>query len=71
MSERKYSVAEIDAMRATLRERHLPTRVIYHFMGSRAGEAEYIPPYSELYARAEDELRTYMLGGVEPDELTA
>lgn len=62
MSERKYSVAEIDRMRAAI-SATFPCSWVFKGDGS-PGRRE--PDYS---AQIEDRLRTYMLAGVDPDEL--
>lgn len=56
MTERKYSISEIDKMRGAVRLKLQPGPM---------------QPYNgaELSARVEDRLRTYMLAGVDPDEL--
>ncbi len=56
MSDRKYSVAEIDHMRKTVR------RLIYS-MGVTNSQWE------ESSRIVEDRLRTYMLNGTDPEEL--
>ena len=68
---RKYSVDELDRMRAALIERHPIREVSFATLGM--GESE---PTEETYrrrhemsARVEDELRTHMLNGTNPDEL--
>lgn len=56
MTERKYSISEIDKMRGAVRLKLQPGPM---------------QPYNdaELSARVEDQLRTYMMAGVDPDEL--
>ena len=58
MSEHRYSIAEIDRMRAALR-----AIVNNEWPGRNWGQAER--------DEAEDRLRTYMLNGTTPDELEA
>jgi len=58
MGERKYSVPEIDRMRASLDKRWRA-----HHCG--------ILQRGEWHREVEDELRTYMLNGTDPEELEA
>lgn len=58
MIERKYSLSEIDEMRQLVRQILEPPPMTPYFE-------------RELAASAEDRLRTYMLAGVEPQELRA
>lgn len=53
--QRKYTVDEIDRMRLALIGRH-PTEETYRRRAERQ-------------VRVEDELRTYMLNGTDPDEI--
>ncbi len=69
--QRKYTVDEIDRMRLALIGRH-PIHEWYS-CGGMGGEAH---PTEETYRRraerqirVEDELRTYMLNGTDPDEI--
>jgi hypothetical protein len=84
MIKRKYSVAEIDQMRAALRKRHGPFgvpvamlvdgKVVTGTMGpiqSSDGKIDIDFLQAEFcYNRQiEDELRTYILAGIDPQEL--
>lgn len=64
MSERKYSVSEIDQMRAVLR-----IRVAASFFRAFPNGGWSDGPIPDFPAQAEDQLRTYMLAGIEPNEL--
>ena len=57
MTDRKYSVAEIDRMRAAVHENVLETRGLFYGDGAK------------LATVVEDRLRTYMLAGIGPEEL--
>lgn len=81
MSEaRRYSVAEIDAMREALRRRETAkVRPNAYFSGDSRGpipsgsfnaEIERVSEdYRDAERRAEDHLRTYMLAGIDPGDL--
>lgn len=81
MSERKYSVAEIDVMRAALYRRET-AKVRAPGCNARFANGLVQAPSDAEYAaaneawraaerRAEDHLRTYMLAGVDPAEIVA
>jgi hypothetical protein len=61
MDSRKYSVAEIDRMRAAIRRR-FPMK----YSGAIGVPMKLTDEYD---TQVEDQLRTYMLNGTEPDEL--
>ena len=68
--QRKYTVDEIDRMRLALIGRH----PILEVQTMQVGECSH--PTEETYrrraerqVRVEDELRTYMLNGTDPDEI--
>lgn len=66
MSERKYSVAEIDRMRAAIRRTFPPQTY------SQSINDPYLKSVGPDYSgQVEDRLRTYMLNGTEPEELEA
>ncbi len=71
--QRKYTVDEIDRMRRALVGRHPIREVMICNVGT--GETESRPSEgtnrrrAERQARVEDELRTYMLNGTDPDEI--
>ena len=71
---RKYSVEEIDRMRDALTKRH-PIEETFHVSVGGYGDSwpteETHRRRAERSARVEDELRTYMQNGTEPDELDA
>jgi len=61
MTQRAYTLNEIDRMRAAVRALNEPLMfpgVLYQFS-----------PEHDRYVIAEDQLRTYMLGGVDPKDL--
>lgn len=57
MTERKYSVAEIDRMREAIRLKLEPRGSVFTYNEG------------ELSARVEDRLRTYMMAGVDPADV--
>lgn len=63
MTERRYTLAEIDAMRKALRDRLFSK--FWEHRSSASGDYE-----TTLHADAERQLRTAMLGGVDPAEFT-
>lgn len=67
MSERKYSVQEIDRMRKTIRHQF---PMIYRTPPGSGGNGPALLT-DEYDSQVEDRLRTYMLNGTEPDELDA
>jgi len=79
MAERSYTVSEIDKMRKALKQ-ITPDYAQYSWAGSTNGcysdsalrHNEAMRIMSRAYdAAREEELRTYMLGGVDPEELEA
>lgn len=66
MPERKYSIAEIDRMRSLIR-RQFPSDVWESGMNFSAPRLISL----DYSATVEDQLRTYMINGTEPDELEA
>jgi len=73
MTQRKYSVDEIDRMRAALIKRHpidetFTVKVGFFDQPSKPSEATY-QRRAERSAIVERELRTYMLNGTDPGEL--
>lgn len=67
MSTRYYSVAEIDRMRAAI-SRKLPHTVTMSCDAWGGNKTTKVCP-PDHYERVEDQLRTYMLNGTEPEEL--
>ncbi len=65
MTERTYTVEEIDRMREALKRRHAPWHYGIGLFDVEKGALK------RAFARAEDELRTYMLAGVDPLEVIA
>lgn len=65
MGERRYTLAEIDAMRAALRRRH---KSPFDDMDCYS-EKEERGWQKQVRREVEDEIRTAMLGGVDPAEL--
>ena len=64
MKERSYTVGEIDQMRRAISFCESRKGMVYQGDGHWQGSSD-----SGLQSRVEDMLRTYMVGGVEPDEL--
>lgn len=67
MPERAYTVAEIDRMRAVIHNR---MKRPSDRMEDASGHTYFIQ-YAADPAKVEDQLRTYMLAGVSPEELDA
>ena len=68
--ERAYTVAEIDRMRAAIQGRAL--RAAFPPLppgGSMIISGDWRELEAKALAQAEDQLRTYLLAGVSPDEL--
>ena len=63
MPDRKYSVAEIDRMRALLWDRG------YDALRAAASQGDYNASIEGIGCSIEDQLRTYMLNGTDPSEL--
>ena len=65
MTDRKYSVAEIDRMRAAVGEK------VADALGGLIGETTKTLGEASQYINAitEERLRTYMLAGIGPEEL--
>lgn len=71
MSERKYSLSEIDRMREAVRIIAVgPMDWQCNGRGSFIGTSRSGPPYLRV-ADIEDRLRTYMMNGTDPEELEA
>ena len=71
--ERKYSVSEIDKMRKAISTKvWAGVRIVWSAdMGGRSWQSEpSVEERAALRARVEDELRTYMLNGTDPEELS-
>lgn len=70
--ERAYTVAEIDQMRSALRKKYPPPYIGGSF-GNTAAYESYMRGVAEASRgrdeRIEQELRTYMLAGIDPSEL--
>lgn len=72
--EHRYSLDEIDRMRAALRRKFQPAPPSFQTASavSYVGKSPfdyYQEALAAVPARAEDELRTCMMGGVRPEEL--
>ncbi len=68
MSERSYTVEEIDTMRRAVEHRWLYGTSIYSGLGGGVSASRaYIE--SEKVRCVEEILRTYMLAGIEPEEV--
>lgn len=65
MSERRYTVSEIDSMREALRWMHDPPPMSDGW-GRRYGPGDYEREQQTKCIRLEEELRTLMVGGVDP-----
>lgn len=67
MTERKYSLAELDRMRKALYWKHAERDVTFRTMASDRVEQNRIRAYCA--GLVEDELRTCLMAGIDPDEL--
>jgi len=71
MTERKYSVSEIDRMRVALANIENSNSYWPSPYDGDSGALCWFPgiDYAAQSARIEDQLRTYLIGGVSPEEL--
>jgi hypothetical protein len=75
MMERKYTLTEIDAMRELVREKNRDSYPLISYC-CPIGGSSYMAPESvtalhEWEHSCEDKLRTYMLGGLGPEDFPA
>lgn len=72
MTQRTYTLAEIDRMRAGIQQRNMPTKpgmtIICPVGGTSYEEPHSVAANQAWMRRCEDELRTAMIGGVDPAE---
>lgn len=68
MPDRRYTVAEIDRMRETIRRKYPSPASKYP---TTAGPVRSVHAATDFSANIEQELRTYMQNGTEPEELEA
>jgi hypothetical protein len=66
---RKYSLNEINAMRAALRSYRISRQIPTNWFNDNPGKCYLSNSMSDPDKGIEDELRTLMTGGVEPSEV--